>query len=225
MKFITIVFILFSISLGVGFNALINKAIADTASLSNVIVVVAAGNQADNACKRSPASSKYAITVGSTLHSLDDGIQLINRHSNYGSCVDIFAPGEYFTNSGTSFSAPRITGVLALAASLGCISNVQQAKQLLPFISTKNVERKYFNTTNKSILRLFTNHFFEAQLKEEEKEKESDFVELKSVSEKTKTTPKSPIKSKLSIKKTIKKHTKPASLNKSTIKEILKSTD
>jgi hypothetical protein len=86
----------------------------------NVVVITAAGNDGTDACTKSPASSPFAITVGST-----------DRHnnrassSNYGSCVDLFAPGvgilaassqcDSCTDimSGTTLSAALTAGVVA----------------------------------------------------------------------------------------------------------------
>ena len=56
---------------------------------AGVTVVVAAGNEADDACNYSPSSAAAAITVGSTT-SADEA----SDFTNFGSCVDIFAPGE-----------------------------------------------------------------------------------------------------------------------------------
>ncbi len=58
---------------------------------AGIIVVVAAGNDAINACDTSPASAPEAITVGSTELKNDS----ITSFSNFGPCVDIFAPGIY----------------------------------------------------------------------------------------------------------------------------------
>lgn len=81
-------------------------------------VVVAAGNNGDDACKYSPASARKAITVGA-----------INRYdripffSNTGTCIDVYAPGDEIIGafgkdrvgyiSGTSMSSPLVSGILA----------------------------------------------------------------------------------------------------------------
>jgi subtilisin family serine protease len=54
-----------------------------------VVVVVAAGNDADDACYYSPAFVPSAITVGSTTQS-----DQVSWFSNYGTCLDIYAPGS-----------------------------------------------------------------------------------------------------------------------------------
>jgi subtilisin family serine protease len=90
---------------------------------NGVTVVVAAGNDNANACNYSPARERSAITVGATT-SADTRAS----YSNFGNCVDIFAPGSSITSawntannasntiSGTSMATPHVTGVAALVA-------------------------------------------------------------------------------------------------------------
>ena len=59
-----------------------------------ITVITPAGNSGIDACTKSPSSSPFAITVGST-----DGYDIIASTSNYGSCVDLFAPGEGITTA------------------------------------------------------------------------------------------------------------------------------
>jgi subtilisin family serine protease len=104
---------------GRGVNVALNSALANAVA-ANVTVVVAAGNSNADACKFSPASATNAITVGAT--GKDDRRA---SFSNYGSCVDIFAPGVDITSlknvlgsnwtiSGTSMASPHVAGVAAL---------------------------------------------------------------------------------------------------------------
>jgi subtilisin family serine protease len=88
---------------------------------AGVTVVVAAGNSNANACNYSPARVANAITVGSTTST-----DARSSFSNYGSCVNIFAPGSSITSawytstsatntiSGTSMASPHVAGVAAL---------------------------------------------------------------------------------------------------------------
>ena len=92
---------------------------------ANIVTIAAAGNENVNACDRSPGSSRDAVTVGSSERRGSGG-DARSDFSNYGSCVDIYAPGSDVTTadnsgdaatrvrSGTSFAAPQVAGALAL---------------------------------------------------------------------------------------------------------------
>lgn len=92
---------------------------------SGVTVVVAAGNSNADACTSTPAREPSAITVAAS-----DINDRRSSFSNYGSCVDIIAPGSsitsaYYTSdtaysslSGTSMASPHACGAAALVASL-----------------------------------------------------------------------------------------------------------
>ena len=85
------------------------------------LVVAAAGNDNANACNYSPARAAPAITVAATTSR-----DARSSFSNFGACVDVFAPGSSITSawwngdtatgsiSGTSMAAPHVTGVAAL---------------------------------------------------------------------------------------------------------------
>ncbi|XP_030840474.1 uncharacterized protein LOC115918164 [Strongylocentrotus purpuratus] len=109
-----------SMSVGGSYSWSMNNAVAN-AHDAGVTVVAAAGNSYQDACSYSPASAPDAITVGAT--SVDDSRP---SFSNYGSCLDIFAPGDdinsakydtsssYTEMSGTSMACPAVAGAAAV---------------------------------------------------------------------------------------------------------------
>ena len=130
-----------SMSLGGGAAATIDSAV-NSAVDKGVYIVVAAGNDNANACNYSPARAEKAICVGST-----DSSDRKSSFSNYGTCVEIHAPGTSITSawiggttaqstiSGTSMACPHVSGVAALylgSNKVPSIANLQLA-------STKNV--------------------------------------------------------------------------------------
>ncbi|MEY2966032.1 MAG: hypothetical protein RLY50_82 [Actinomycetota bacterium] len=108
-----------NMSLGGGYDAVLNDAVARAVD-DGITVVVAAGNSNQSACNYSPASAPSALTVGAT-----DSGDYRSWFSNYGSCLDVFAPGTSIvslgissptstdTLSGTSMAAPHVAGVAA----------------------------------------------------------------------------------------------------------------
>jgi len=114
-----------NMSLGGGASTAVDQAVQRSIS-DGITYAVAAGNgnQAgvpQDACKSSPARVTAALTVGATT-STDAPASF----SNYGSCVDLFAPGVGITSawytgdaatntiSGTSMATPHVAGVAAL---------------------------------------------------------------------------------------------------------------
>lgn len=114
-----------NMSLGGGASTAVDDAVKRSIA-SGVTYGIAAGNGnivgiAQDACKSSPARVPEAITVGAT-----DKTDTKTSWSNYGKCVDIFAPGlgitsSWYTSStatntisGTSMATPHVVGVAAL---------------------------------------------------------------------------------------------------------------
>jgi subtilisin family serine protease len=109
-----------NMSLGGGASPALDAAVAVSVD-SGVTYAVAAGNESTDACSRSPAGEPSAITVGATTST-----DTRSSFSNFGTCVDVFAPGSDITSawidsdtstrtiSGTSMATPHVAGVAAL---------------------------------------------------------------------------------------------------------------
>jgi len=111
-----------NLSLGGGYTSTLNSGVASLIT-NEIHTTVAAGNETQDACTKSPASEPSVLTIGAT-----DQNDAIAYFSNYGSCVDFFAPGLDIIStlpnnyvgvlSGTSMASPIVAGfVSAVAAS------------------------------------------------------------------------------------------------------------
>jgi len=110
-----------NLSIGGGYSAAMNTAVT-TLSDAGVFVAVASGSENQNACNVSPASAPAVFTAAGT--NIDDSRR---SSSNWGSCVDGYAPGTNIvsawlnggtaTLSGSSLAAPHVAGVAALRKS------------------------------------------------------------------------------------------------------------
>ncbi|WP_277458588.1 S8 family serine peptidase [Methylococcus capsulatus] len=109
-----------NMSLGGGASQALDTAVQNSIN-AGVTYVIAAGNSNRNACNESPGRTAAALTVGATTSS-----DARASYSNYGTCLDIFAPGSSITSasntgdnatqimSGTSMATPHVTGAAAL---------------------------------------------------------------------------------------------------------------
>ena len=109
-----------NMSLGGGVSSALDQAVTNSIN-AGVSYAIAAGNSNANACNSSPARVPSAVTVGATTST-----DARSSFSNFGTCLDIFAPGSSITSAwntsdtatntinGTSMATPHVAGALAL---------------------------------------------------------------------------------------------------------------
>lgn len=118
--------------------------------------VSAAGNENDNACEYSPASSKFVLTVAAC-----DSNYKIAEFSNNGSCVDIYAPGVNISSawkdgktkivSGTSMASPHVAGVMAIYLGLCDFEPKELKNRIIIDGIYKSIESNIFWWSNSRI--------------------------------------------------------------------------
>ncbi len=139
-----------NMSLGGGANAALDTAVRNLIA-DGVSVAIAAGNGnflglPVNSCNQSPARVAEGITVGAS--DINDAKA---SFSNYGTCVDLHAPGVNITSSwatsdtatnaisGTSMASPHVAGVAAQFLQLNPTASPALVQQTIKDLSTKGV--------------------------------------------------------------------------------------
>jgi subtilisin family serine protease len=151
-----------NMSLGGGASSTLDAAVQNSIA-AGVGYAVAAGNgnflgRAQDACNYSPARVPEAMTIGATTSS-----DAKASYSNYGNCVDWFAPGSSITSawytsntatntiSGTSMASPHTAGVAALYLQTTPGATPQQVRDAIYNETTKNIVTSS-NTANNHLL-------------------------------------------------------------------------
>lgn len=151
-----------NMSLGGGADSLVDAAVQKVIA-AGVSMAVAAGNSAGDACNYSPARVPEAMTIGAT-NLLDESASW----SNWGDCVDWFAPGVSITSdaygsddatatkSGTSMASPHTAGAAALILEADPTATPLQVSSTLASWTTKGIVTKAISVHNDLLYTLGT---------------------------------------------------------------------
>lgn len=135
-----------SMSLGGGYSKAMNKVVENMVTRSDTFyIVVASGNENQDACNTSPASALGILTVNA-MDKYDNRAYF----SNYGKCTDIYMPGVDIQStipggktavySGTSMSTPNLVGVL------------NHYLDMYPNLNMKAIKEKIFEDATKDTI-------------------------------------------------------------------------
>ena len=150
-----------NMSLGGSASASLDTAVRNSIA-AGISYAVSAGNNGRNACSFSPARVPEAMTIGAT-----DSTDTKASWSNYGDCVDWFAPGVSITSawytsttatntiSGTSMASPHAAGVAALYLQAYPAATPQQLRDALFDATSKGIVANSKTVNNHLLYSLF----------------------------------------------------------------------
>ena len=154
-----------NMSLGGGASTAVDDAVRNSAS-SGVFYAIAAGNDGANACNYSPARAGAGTNNGIMTVAATDSNDREASWSNYGPCVDIWAPGVSIlstrrnggttTMSGTSMASPHGAGGGALYLSSHTTASPSTVEAALVSAATTTANK---SKDNRTIIRLYVGGF------------------------------------------------------------------
>jgi subtilisin family serine protease len=133
-----------NMSLGGGASSSLDSAVASSIA-AGVTYAVSAGNSSADACNQSPARVPAALTVGATTSADAQA-----SYSNFGACLDLYAPGSSITSayyssdtatatmSGTSMASPHVAGAAALYLETNPTATPAAVAQAIVSLATLN---------------------------------------------------------------------------------------
>lgn len=131
---------------------------------SGVMVVTAAGNSNDDACRYGPADMSQTLPQGVITVGASNYTDMPAQFSNYGPCVDVFAPGVdiisasneltpdnggYRMMSGTSMASPYVAGLVSYFWSENLDRSMQDVKDLVIGSNQGSMQNLPGNTVNR----------------------------------------------------------------------------
>uniref|UniRef100_A0A8D2L6W6 Proprotein convertase subtilisin/kexin type 9 n=1 Tax=Varanus komodoensis TaxID=61221 RepID=A0A8D2L6W6_VARKO len=132
-----------------GYSRILNAACRLMVQMG-VAIIAAAGNYKDDACLYSPAAEPEVITVGAT-NVEDQPASMGSLGTNFGRCVDVFAPGDdiigassdcstcFTSQSGTSQAAAHVAGIAAMILNTNPGLSISELRQRLIHFSIKSL--------------------------------------------------------------------------------------